>query len=100
MLAGALSISCVLLLTRVVVPRVRLVSWCSWDISSLGQDGILEELPVSIRNSKLVEAFLSVWVPRKDVDCDFRKLELPSQLRLERSLRVLKDEVCVVDCVA
>lgn len=65
----------------------------TWDISSLPHSSVLEELPVSISNSRLVEAFLTEWLPKSSVDCDFLRLELPSPVRLDRALKVLKDEL-------
>ena len=60
------------------------------------------QVPVKLRSSKLLAAFASEWYPKASVDRGALRLELPSEVRVHRGLRVLKDEVrrCRLACCA
>ena len=60
------------------------------------------QVPVKLRSSKLLSAFASEWYPKASVDRGALRLELPSEVRVHRGLRVLKDEVrrCMLTCCA
>ena len=58
------------------------------------------QVPVKLRSSKLLAAFASEWYPKASVDRGALRLELPSEVRVHRGLRVLKDEVRRAGCCA
>lgn len=73
--------------------NAKRVSHSSLAMSAFKPGAIFEEVPIKIRNPKLVDALLLDLADKADLECDFSRLDLSCNPFLEKSTGLLIDQI-------